>query len=161
MRLEFSNIRGMSLPDDNPDTPAEESVQPLLAPEVKVRQFPTTPGVYLMKDAAAVVIYVGKAVNLRSRASSYFTRTAEFDRRTADLVTEIADLDYIQSFGTLTWEIGESTSKSIAVEINGDQNYEPNEAITLFNFISFPQIESLYNLSCHRHHHDCSFWDNY
>ena len=87
----------MSLPDDNPDTPAEESVQPILAPEVKVRQFPTTPGVYLMKDAAAVVIYVGKAVNLRSRASSYFTRTAEFDRRTADLVTEIADLDYIET----------------------------------------------------------------
>lgn len=87
----------MSLPDDNPDTPAEESVEPILAPEVKVRQFPTTPGVYLMKDAAAVVIYVGKAVNLRSRASSYFTRTAEFDRRTADLVTEIADLDYIET----------------------------------------------------------------
>lgn len=87
----------MSLPDDNPDTPTEESVQPILAPEVKVRQFPTTPGVYLMKDAAAVVIYVGKAVNLRSRASSYFTRTAEFDRRTADLVTEIADLDYIET----------------------------------------------------------------
>ena len=36
----------------------------------KVRTFPQSPGVYLMKDAA-VVIYVGKATSLRSRAGSY------------------------------------------------------------------------------------------
>ncbi|MCR9197500.1 MAG: excinuclease ABC subunit UvrC [Planctomycetaceae bacterium] len=66
-----------------------------LEPGEKVRRFPTTPGVYLMKDAQARVIYVGKAVNLRSRAGSYFTRTAELDRRTAELVTEIADIDFI------------------------------------------------------------------
>lgn len=87
----------MSLPKDNTDTPEQDSVKPVLSPDSKVRQFPTTPGVYLMKDAAGVVIYVGKAVNLRSRAGSYFTRTAEFDRRTAELVTEIADLDYIET----------------------------------------------------------------
>lgn len=68
-----------------------------LLPEDKVRTFPTGPGVYLMKDAEARVIYVGKAVNLRSRAGSYFTKAAEIDRRTAELVTEIADLDYIET----------------------------------------------------------------
>jgi excinuclease ABC subunit C len=61
----------------------------------KVRQFPTTPGVYLMKDARGRVIYVGKAVNLRSRAGSYFTQAAASDRRTADLVREIHDIDFI------------------------------------------------------------------
>lgn len=61
----------------------------------KVRQFPTTPGVYLMKDAQGRVIYVGKAVNLRSRAGSYFTQAAAVDRRTADLVREIRDIDFI------------------------------------------------------------------
>ena len=34
-----------------------------------VREFPRTPGVYLFKDAAGIVIYVGKATNLRSRAA--------------------------------------------------------------------------------------------
>ena len=68
-----------------------------VAPRDKVRTFPTGPGVYLMKDAQARVIYVGKAVNLRSRAGSYFTRAAEVDRRTAELVTEIVDLDYIET----------------------------------------------------------------
>jgi len=68
-----------------------------LRPHRKVRQFPTEPGVYLMKDDKDRVIYVGKAVNLRSRASSYFTTAAAEDRRTADLVLEIADIDYIQT----------------------------------------------------------------
>jgi len=66
-------------------------------PRDKVRTFPTTSGVYLMKDSKARVIYVGKAVNLRIRAGSYFTKTAEADRRTADLVTEIADVDFIDT----------------------------------------------------------------
>ena len=39
----------------------------------KVRTFPQSPGVYLMKDAAGVVIYIGKATNLRSRAGSYLS----------------------------------------------------------------------------------------
>ena len=34
---------------------------------------PQNPGVYLMKDAAGSVIYVGKAINLRNRLRSYFT----------------------------------------------------------------------------------------
>lgn len=68
---------------------AEES------PHEKVRKFPTSTGVYLMKDALGRVIYVGKAVNLRSRAGSYFTEAAAVDRRTADLVPEIADIDFI------------------------------------------------------------------
>ncbi len=61
----------------------------------KVRRFPTEPGVYLLKDAAGRVIYVGKAKNLRSRAGSYFLKGAEQERRTADWVREICDADYI------------------------------------------------------------------
>jgi len=63
----------------------------------KVKSFPQTPGVYLMKDAAGRVIYVGKAKNLRSRAGSYFLKAAEQDRRTADLVQEIRDIDYLEA----------------------------------------------------------------
>lgn len=66
-------------------------------PREKVRTFPTTPGVYLMKDARGRVIYIGKAVNLRSRAGSYFSKLAAEDRRTADLVPEIKDIDYLEA----------------------------------------------------------------
>jgi excinuclease ABC subunit C len=62
----------------------------------KVREFPVSPGVYLMKDAAGRVIYVGKAKNLRSRAGSYFLKGAEQEWRTADWVREIRDADFIE-----------------------------------------------------------------
>lgn len=61
----------------------------------KVREFPRSPGLYLMKDAAGRVIYVGKAKSLRSRAGSYFLKGALAERRTADWVLEIADADFV------------------------------------------------------------------
>ena len=51
------------------------------------------PGVYCMKNTKEVVIYVGKAKNLRSRASSYFLKAAAEDQRTANWVQEIADIE--------------------------------------------------------------------
>jgi excinuclease ABC subunit C len=66
-----------------------------MGPAEKVRQFPTTPGLYLMKDAQGRVVYVGKAKNLRSRASSYFHKTAAGDRRICDWIGEVADIDYL------------------------------------------------------------------
>jgi excinuclease ABC subunit C len=61
----------------------------------KVRTFPQTPGVYLMKDENGNVIYVGKAKNLRSRAGSYFLKEAAENLRTAELVKHIRDIDFI------------------------------------------------------------------
>ena len=57
-------------------SPAQSRPSPTdsLPPREKVKSFPTTPGIYLMKDSVGRVIYIGKAVNLRSRASSYFTK---------------------------------------------------------------------------------------
>jgi excinuclease ABC subunit C len=48
-----------------------------------------------MKDAAGVVIYVGKATDLRSRAGSYFLKAALTDQRTGNWVQDIADADFI------------------------------------------------------------------
>jgi len=62
----------------------------------KVREFPQTPGVYILKDLAGRVIYVGKAKNLRSRAASYFHKSAEQELRTASWVREICDADYLE-----------------------------------------------------------------
>ncbi len=64
---------------------------------LKVRTFPQGPGVYLMKDAAGRVIYIGKAKNLRARAGSYFLKAAAEDPRTAALVQEIRDLDFLET----------------------------------------------------------------
>ena len=82
----MTSSAGETIPDPS-DPPAA----------ARLRSFPTTPGVYLMKDRQDRVIYVGKAVNLRSRASSYFTSAARVDRRTAELVREIHDIDCVET----------------------------------------------------------------
>jgi excinuclease ABC subunit C len=77
----------------------DESGKPLTPFQMaakKVRTFPQLPGVYLMKNAAGVVIYVGKATNLRSRAGSYFLKAAAIEPRTADWIGEIADVDFME-----------------------------------------------------------------
>ena len=79
------------------DTDAVTAARDRSAAAEKVKGFPTTPGVYLMKDSAGRVIYVGKAKNLRARAGSYFLKAAAEDRRTADLVREIRDIDYLEA----------------------------------------------------------------
>ena len=87
--------------NDSETTPADTdhlvTAADLSAAAEKVKTFPQTPGVYLMKDSAGRVIYIGKAKNLRSRAASYFLKAAEQDRRTAELVLEIRDIDYLEA----------------------------------------------------------------
>ncbi|MEM7235846.1 MAG: GIY-YIG nuclease family protein, partial [Planctomycetota bacterium] len=43
----------------------------------KISRFPGEPGVYLMKDARSRILYIGKAVNLRSRVRSYFGKSSD------------------------------------------------------------------------------------
>ncbi|HEY2786722.1 MAG TPA: excinuclease ABC subunit UvrC [Fimbriiglobus sp.] len=81
--------------DESPPPISEQTPDPRPGPGDKVRTFPTTPGVYLMKDAEGVVLYVGKAKNLRSRAGHYFTKEAAENFRTKDLIPLIRDVDFI------------------------------------------------------------------
>ena len=79
------------------ETPAASEPQDNSHAAEKVRLFPQQPGVYLMKDATGRVIYVGKAKNLRARAGSYFLKAAAEDQRTARLVQEIRDIDFLEA----------------------------------------------------------------
>jgi excinuclease ABC subunit C len=66
----------------------------------KLKEIPRSPGVYLYKDAAAKIIYIGKAKNLRNRVRSYFqtgrsTADISYDIKTSELVKQIADVEII------------------------------------------------------------------
>jgi excinuclease ABC subunit C len=98
----------------------------------KVREFPRTPGLYLMKDAAGRVIYIGKAKNLRSRAGSYFLKAAAHDRRTADLVREIADIDYLEC---------DSEVDAVLAEARLIKDIQPRFNVDLKDDKSFPYLE--------------------
>ena len=61
----------------------------------KIGELPSCPGVYLMKDAAGGVIYVGKSKNLKNRVGSYFQASKSHPPKVAKLVKHLKDLDYI------------------------------------------------------------------
>ena len=84
------------IPDEPPTTVSEQTLDPR-DPAEKVRSFPQTPGVYLMKDAGGNVIYIGKAKHLRSRAGSYFHKEAANDARIRDWIGLVRDVDYIET----------------------------------------------------------------
>ena len=129
---DFTKIDILHMPSEE-----EESVDPQMpagfrrAAE-KVREFPNTPGVYLMKDAAGRVIYVGKAKNLRARAGSYFLKAAADERRTADLVREIDDIDFLEA---------ESEVDALLVEARLVKDVQPKYNQDLKDDKSFPYLE--------------------
>src|SRR5687768_18228408 len=56
---------------------------------------PTSPGVYIFKDAGDTVIYVGKAKNVRSRVASYFNRSGDGRPKIAELRERVRQIDFI------------------------------------------------------------------
>ena len=97
-----------------------------------VRQLPTGPGVYLMKDEHARVIYIGKAVNLRSRVGSYFTTAAAQEMRTAGLVPEIRDVEVIET---------ESEVDALLLEARLIKDVQPKFNQELKDDKTFPYLE--------------------
>ncbi len=61
----------------------------------RVKEFPTQAGVYLMKNLADKIIYVGKAKNLRNRVRSYFQDSKDHSPKTRVLVSHIREVEYI------------------------------------------------------------------
>ncbi len=61
----------------------------------KVKELPSSPGVYLMKDSLNTVIYVGKSKNLRNRVGSYFINSKSHSPKVIKLVKNLKDFDYI------------------------------------------------------------------
>lgn len=62
---------------------------------INLSELPTTPGVYLMRDAAARILYIGKAVNLRRRVSSYF-QNRDVGPKIQSLVELVRHVEYVQ-----------------------------------------------------------------
>ncbi|WII71654.1 excinuclease ABC subunit UvrC [Bdellovibrio sp. 22V] len=62
---------------------------------LKVKEFPTQSGVYLMKSVTDKIIYIGKAKNLRNRVRSYFTDNKDHSPKTRLLVQNICEVEYI------------------------------------------------------------------
>ncbi|KRN75013.1 uvrC protein [Weissella kandleri] len=98
--------------------------------EQKLALLPDLPGSYQMKDKNGKIIYVGKAKNLKNRVRSYFK--SEHDGKTAELVRNIADFDFI---------VTSSEKESLLLEITLIQKYQPYYNIRLKRGTGYPYIK--------------------
>jgi excinuclease ABC subunit C len=93
---------------------------------------PESPGVYLFKDAAGTVLYVGKAASLRSRVRSYFLESSWVNAKTGSLAREIADLETIL--------VG-NEREALALEHNLIKQYRPKFNVMLRDDKTYPYIK--------------------
>jgi excinuclease ABC subunit C len=93
---------------------------------------PQKPGCYIMRDAGGVVIYVGKAINLKNRVRSYFQERADMDRKTRKLVTHITDLE---------WIVVGSELEALILEMNLIKKHRPHFNVRLKDDKRYPYIK--------------------
>jgi len=98
----------------------------------KVAQLPTQPGVYLYKDSAGGVLYVGKAKNLRSRVRSYFLEERLAEAKTGSLIAEARDIQFIEV---------DNNKEALALENNLIKQYKPRFNVLLRDDKTFPYIK--------------------
>jgi excinuclease ABC, C subunit len=98
--------------------------------EHKLALLPDKPGCYQMKNLNSQIIYVGKAKNLKNRVRSYFKSSHE--GKTAKLVSEIADFDYI---------VTSSDKEAFLLEITLIQKFQPYYNIKLKKGTGYPYIK--------------------
>ena len=96
----------------------------------KLSLVPELPGSYQMKDKDGIIIYVGKAKNLKKRLKSYFT--GRVTGKTKILVENIHDFEYI---------VTSSELESLILEITLIKKYNPKYNVLLKDDKSYPYIE--------------------
>lgn len=100
--------------------------------EEKLRQLPDSPGVYLHKDAAGRVLYVGKATSLRSRVRSYFQTSAQHSPRIRWMVSRVVDVEFFL--------VG-SNLEALILECNLIKKYRPYFNVKYRDDKRYPLLE--------------------
>jgi excinuclease ABC subunit C len=98
----------------------------------RLGSIPARPGVYLMKGEAGDVLYVGKAVNLRSRVRSYFHSPNSHSAKVQLLVESVADLDFF---------VTESEVEALILESNLIKKHRPHYNARLKDDKRYPYIK--------------------
>ena len=97
----------------------------------KIKLFPHSPGVYRYYDAEGNVIYVGKAKDLHKRVAQYFVSADRLTRKTAVMVSKIADAEYT---------VVDSESDALLLENNLIKQFKPRYNILLKDSKTYPWI---------------------
>jgi excinuclease ABC subunit C len=100
--------------------------------EEQLKRLPHRPGVYLMRDVARTILYVGKAGDLHKRVRSYFQAPHKLTRKTQRLVSRISDIDFY---------VASSEQEALIMELNFIKQYHPRYNVSLKDDKTFPYLK--------------------
>ena len=98
----------------------------------KLKTLPNSPGVYIHKNDAGKIIYIGKAKNLKNRVRSYFQNSKNHDRKTRELVKRIADFEYI---------VVDNEVEALVLESNLIKKHKPRFNVLLKDNKQYPHLK--------------------
>ena len=98
----------------------------------KLKSLPTDAGIYIHKNAAGKIIYVGKAKNLKNRVRSYFHSSRNHDPKTRQLVKLIADFEFI---------VVDNEVEALVLESNLIKKHKPRFNVFLKDDKSYPHLK--------------------
>ncbi|HDI60797.1 MAG TPA: excinuclease ABC subunit UvrC [Desulfobacteraceae bacterium] len=115
----------------NGENPQSRGLEVPVGVREKLERTSGGPGVYLMRDAAGKVIYVGKARNLKKRLANYFAPAGPVDPKTAALVARVADLDTV---------LTASEKEALILESNLIKQHRPRYNVVLKDDKRYPML---------------------
>jgi excinuclease ABC subunit C len=98
----------------------------------QLKQIPTSPGVYLMKDAEGNILYVGKAANLHHRVRSYFGTGQKLSPKLERMVARVSDFDFF---------VTTSEQEALILELNLIKRHRPRYNVRLKDDKTFPYLK--------------------
>ena len=99
---------------------------------LKLKNLPSSPGVYLFKNAQGRIIYIGKAKNLKNRVRTYFRSSSAVDPKTERIVAQTTDLDLL---------VTHSEVEALILEANLVHEHKPRYNVDLKDDKHFPYIK--------------------
>jgi excinuclease ABC subunit C len=98
----------------------------------QISRFPESPGVYIMKDASGTILYIGKAINLRSRVRSYFLDSHEDRAQIPVMLQKLSDIEWIAT---------NNETEALILEANLIRSHKPNYNVQLRDDKHFPYLK--------------------
>jgi excinuclease ABC subunit C len=97
-----------------------------------LNSLPHKPGIYLMKDAEGVIIYVGKAISLYNRVRSYFQESADLSPKNRSMVAKVDDIEFL---------VVQNEVEALVLESNYIKQYRPKYNVLLRDDKNYPYIK--------------------
>ncbi|WP_405054739.1 excinuclease ABC subunit UvrC [cyanobacterium endosymbiont of Epithemia clementina EcSB] len=99
--------------------------------ETRLKELPSEPGIYLMRNEEGDILYIGKSKKLRSRVRSYFQQSQSHSPRIALMLQQVTDIEFI---------VTDTEAEALALEANLIKQHQPYFNVLLKDDKKYPYV---------------------